>query len=78
MMCVAQKPFTGNGVDYIRNELVDGSLFRNEQTLITQRILRPATKEEIESAVVEVEESAPAPLKAKKAKGGLKAKIGRR
>lgn len=71
MMCVCLKNFTGNGEDFVRNQLVDGGQFRNEQTLITQRFLRQATQDEIDSAVEEGDEPAPPP---KKKKGGLKAR----
>lgn len=75
MMCVCIKNFTGNGEDFVRNQLVDGSQFRNEQVLISQRYLRPATQDEIDSAVEEGEdEPAPPPKK----KSGLKARKAKR
>lgn len=75
-MCVALKDFTGNGEDFVRNQLVDGGLFRNEQTLISTRFLRPATKEEIDSAVMEDDDPAPAPPPKKK--GGFKVRRAKR
>ena len=60
MMCVVQKDFVGAGEEFVRNQLIDGGQFRNEQTLISQRYLRPATPDEIASARPEDEnESAP-------------------
>lgn len=56
MMCVVQRDFLGAGVNYVRNQLIDGSVFRNEPVLISQRILRPATPDEIASARLEGEE----------------------
>lgn len=68
MMCVALKNFTGAGEDIVRNQLIDGAMFRNEQTLINQRYLRPATAEEIETAQFESVEPEPAPRKKLKAR----------
>ncbi len=75
MMCVVTKAFTGNGEEFGRNELIDGSQFRNESVLISQRFLRPATNEDIEAAELADDDPAPAPpprkssgLKARKAK----------
>lgn len=56
MMCVVQKEFTGAGEQFVRHQLVDGSMFRNEQVLITTRFLRPATQDEIASARFEDDE----------------------
>lgn len=69
-LCVVQKPFKGNGDHWQRDQLVEATIFRNGQTLIDQRFLRPATPDEISSAyeASESEESAP------KKKGGLKAR----
>lgn len=50
MMCVVQKEFTGAGEDFIRNELVDSAKFRNGDTLVQLRYLRPATELEIKQA----------------------------
>lgn len=66
MMCVVQKDFVGAGEDYVRNQLIDGAVFRNEQVLISQRYLRPATPGEIASAQLEGETPRPAPRKALK------------
>jgi len=76
MMCVVQKEFTGAGEDFVRRQLVDGSRFRNEAVLISQRFLRPATSEEIASARFEDELHVPAPTRPKKSLG-LKAKVKR-
>lgn len=73
MMCVVQKEFVGAGESYVRNQLVDGSQFRNESVLITTRYLRPATQDEVASARFE-DESEPVKLTAKRATGGLKAR----
>ena len=62
MMCVVTKDFVGAGEEYVRNQLVDGAMFRNEQVLISQRYLRPATPTEIKSARFE-DEPSPAPRK---------------
>ena len=70
MMCVALKNFMGAGEDIVRNQLIDGGIFRNEQTLINQRFIRPATKEEIETARFEPAEPEPTPVRRK-----LKARI---
>lgn len=71
MLCVVQKPFRGPEGMVERDELVDPSGWRNGMLLIDQRYMRPATQDEIESAV----ETDPAPvrplsrgLRAKKAK----------
>lgn len=50
MDCVVIKPFLGGGVDYVQNQLVDAMIFRNASSLISQRYLRPATQDEINSA----------------------------
>ncbi len=73
MMCVVQKDFVGAGENFVRNQLIDGGMFRNEQVLISQRYLRPATPDEIRSARLEGEEDKPAPRKHL-----LKARIGKR
>ena len=70
MMCVVVKPFTGDGEDFIPNQLVDGSRCRKEPVLITPRLLRQATQEEIDSAVEEGEDEPPAPV----TRRGLKAR----
>ena len=75
MLCVVTKEFLGGGEEYVRNQLVDGSLFRNEQVLISQRFLRPATDAEIKSARYESDEPVSVP---KKKTGGLKARIAKR
>lgn len=72
MMCVVTKDFVGAGENYVRDQLVDGGLFRNAQVLISQRFLRPATPDEIENATYEEE---PAPAPAPKKKSGLKARM---
>lgn len=80
MMCVVMKDFLGGGVDYIRHELVESSIFRNGEVLINQRFLRPATDSEIKSARLEgVEEDRPVRRSTSlKKKSGLKAKIAKR
>lgn len=50
MLCVVQKPFKGNGEDFQRDQLVDAKQFRNADTLVGQRYMRPATEDEINSA----------------------------
>lgn len=71
MICIVQKEFVGGGETFVKNQVFDSGGFRNEQALIAQRYLRPATPQEIASAVPEDElHTAPAvPLRAKKAKG---------
>jgi hypothetical protein len=71
MMCVAMKDFVAAGEDIIRNQLVDGSQFRNVPALIATRYLRPATTEEIKSARYESQD-APA---AKRNKAPTKSKF---
>lgn len=71
-MCVVQKEFVGAGEEYVRNQLVDGRTFRNEQVLISQRFLRPATPDEIASA--KFEDETPPPAKT----GGMKARVAKR
>lgn len=86
MMCVVQKPFTGNGEDFQRNQLIDASGFRNHQALISQHYLRPATQDEINSAYEEDSEPEPAPPVSAPARQGffgrkshgLKARVARR
>lgn len=69
MMCVVLKNFIGAGEDFVRNQLVDASMFRNAQVLITQRYLRPATQDELASARLEGDpDPAPAPVRKLKAK----------
>ncbi len=69
MMCVVIKPFLGAGVEYIPNQLVDGSELKGkEQVLITTRHLRPATLDEIQNAQLEETEPEPAPAPKKKIK----------
>lgn len=75
MMCVVTKDFLGAGTEYIRNELVDSSVFRNGDILVQQRFLRPATEMEIKTA--RLVDDRPKPLALKKKKG-LKAKIAKR
>ena len=72
MMCVVTKDFVGAGTEFVRNQLVDGNMFRNEQVLITARYLRQATPDEIASARLE-EDATPAPRKK-----ALKARIAKR
>lgn len=55
MMCVVLKPFLSNGVDFVRDELVDGGQFRNVNVLLSQRFLRYATQDEVASAQFEGE-----------------------
>ena len=75
MMCVVIKNFVGAGEDYVRNQLIDASVFRNAQVLITQRFMRPATQDEIQSARFEDEpEPAPAPVRKLKAMKAKRAK----
>jgi hypothetical protein len=59
MHCVVQKPFSGNGVDYQSNWLVDTGSWpiRRRDQLISQRFIRIASDEEISSA--SEEESTP-------------------
>lgn len=77
MQCVVQKDFLGGGVSYVRNQLVEGDQFRNVGVLISQRYLRPATPDEIASAVpVDDEEEAPAPWTSKKK--GMTARVAHR
>lgn len=76
MMCVVTRDFVGAGEDYVRNQLVDSATFRNGETLITQRFLRPAAETEIKSARM-VHDGEPAPVVRKKKKT-LKAKIARK
>lgn len=72
MLCVVQKVFGGpDGRVFETNELVEAGAFRNRTALVDQRYLRPATPEEIDSAVDD-ESTAPKPLiaKTRKRKGG--------
>jgi hypothetical protein len=73
MMCVVNKAFIGNGEDWIRNQLVDSSVFRNGPALIATRLLRPASADEIASAQV-VQEPEPPVRK----RSGLKVRIAKR
>ena len=59
MHCVVQKPFSGNGVDYQSNWLIDTGSWpiRRRDQLISQRFIRIASDEEISSA--SEEESTP-------------------
>lgn len=50
MLVVVQKPFKGNGIDFIRDQLIDANQFRNKDILLGQRFFRPATEDEINSA----------------------------
>ncbi len=52
MHCVVQKPFSGNGVDYQSNWLIDTGSWpiRRRDQLISQRFIRIASDEEISSA----------------------------
>lgn len=68
MMCVALKDFVANGDEILRNQLVDAKDFRNGQTLVTTRYLRPATQDEIESAVEVDDTPKPAPVPVMRAK----------
>lgn len=78
MMCVVQKEFTGAGENFVRNQLIDGSQFRNEQVLITQRFLRPATPEDIQSAERLMESEPAAPPVPRKKGAGIKVKVAKR
>ena len=74
MMCVVMKDFLGGGEEYVRNEVVDGGIFRNEAVLISTRFLRPATQDEVQSAErVDIQPSTPP-----KKKSGLKAKVAKK
>lgn len=70
MLCVVLRPFKGNGTDFVRNQVVDASQFRNASALIQLRMLRQATQDELESASYEdvPTESVPTP----KRKGKLR------
>ncbi len=52
MHCVVQKPFSGNGVDYQSNWLINTGKWpiRRRDQLISQRFIRIASEEEISSA----------------------------
>jgi hypothetical protein len=70
MHCVVQKPFSGNGVDYQSNWLVDTGSWpiRRRDQLISQRFIRIASEEEISSASEEEaspRRSSPRPRKRK-------------
>ena len=73
MMAVALRDFTGAGEDYVRNQLLDSSVFRNEDVLLKTRFIRPATAQEIKTAR-QVELDVPAPPVKKK----IKLKVRRR
>jgi hypothetical protein len=51
MHCVVQKPFSGNGIDYLSNWLVDTGDWpiRRRDQMITQRFIRIASEEEVNS-----------------------------
>lgn len=79
MMCVVTKDFLGAGVNYVRNQLIDGAVFRNEQVLISQRFLRPATQVDLDQAEeVEVDEPARPVAPPKKKSSGLKARVAKK
>lgn len=74
MLCVVMKPFVSNRVDFVRDQLVEGGEFRNVEVLLSQRYIRHATSDEIQSARFEgdepeeeVVETAPQPKKKLKA-----------
>ena len=64
MLVVVTKPFTVNGIDFIRNQLVDGSQFPKVQQLVAQHYVRAATADEIATATYE-DEPEPEPVKQK-------------